>query len=92
MDISLRPHPSKDEYGNPLFPQLRSIWVDGLQVGYTGDPPWHRVSFIIHGFGANEEVVSKVRELVKAEFGLEPDRVINVPEFIEPESEEEYED
>lgn len=88
MQVELRPHPSKDANGEPVFPALRSIWAEGPEgmmcCGYTGDPPHHRLTFIIHGFGEDDEVVAKATELVRAEFGIDPDRVTNVPPPEEP--------
>jgi hypothetical protein len=79
--VKLAPHPARDSEGKPLFPELRSIIADGYGlVGYTGDPPWHRVQFI-NWYAAQEPwLVTAVKLLVDKEFGVLPDRVDSVPE------------
>lgn len=98
-ELELRPHPSKHpETGAPLFPQLRSIWAPGYGtaskdnpyghglVGYTGDPPYHRITFINHWAGKNIGFVTAARILVEQEFGISPDKWTNVPEPVEIEA------
>ena len=60
---------------------LRSIIADGYGlVGYTGDPPYHRVQFI-NWFAAQEPwIVTAVKVLVETEFGIKPDQISSVPE------------
>lgn len=89
--VTLGPHPSKGVAGLPLFPMLRSIFIEGVCVGYTGDPPFHRPSFIHHEAGTNPEVVAEAKRLIKEEFGVDVDRVSVVPPKSEPD-ETEYEE
>lgn len=90
--VRLEPHPSRDPEGNPLFPQLRSIVADGYGIiGYTGDPPWHRVQFI-NWYAAQEPwIMTAVKVLVEAEFGVKPDKITSVAEPITKDNEDEEE-
>lgn len=83
--VTLTEHPSRNSEGGPLFPDLRAIRLDGKVVGYTGDPPYHRVSFIDHWAGMDPWVVNAVKILVETEFKVKPDRISNVPEPIDGE-------
>lgn len=82
MEIELRPHPSQarnpvtdeplfNEDGSAvaLFPDLRSIWIDGQMVGFTGDPPARSVLLIARGIP--EVVVAKIKSVVCDEFDLD---------------------
>lgn len=91
--VRLAPHPAKDKHGDPLFPQLRSIIADGYGlVGYTGDPPWHRVQFINWYASQEPWILTAVKVLVETEFGVRPDSIDSVPEpLTTPEPEEDDE-
>lgn len=90
--VRLAPHPAKNKQGGPLFPMLRSIIADGYGlVGYTGDPPYHRIQFINWQASQEPWIVSAVTELVTAEFGVSPDMITSVAEPIEINSEEDDE-
>lgn len=87
--VYLAPHPSKDNDGNPLFPQLRSIMAEGYGlVGYTGDPPLHSVQFINWYASQEPWIVTAVKVLVETEFGVRPDKITSVTEPIDLNSEE----
>lgn len=87
--VKLAPHPAKDGDGNPLFPHLRSIIADGYGlVGYTGDPPYHRIQFI-NWFAAQDAwIVTETKLMVEQEFGVVPDRVTSVMEPMEASEED----
>lgn len=88
--VRLAPHPAKNKDGGPLFPELRSIIADGYGlVGYTGDPPYHRVQFINWQASQEPWIVTAVKALVEAEFGLQPDMIITVAEPIATDKEDE---
>ena len=88
--VRLAPHPAKNKDGGPLFPELRSIIDDGYGlVGYTGDPPYHRVQFINWQASQETWIVAAVKALVEAEFGLQPDMIITVAEPIATDKEDE---
>lgn len=90
--VRLAPHPAKDKDGGPLFPELRSIIADGYGlVGYTGDPPHHRVQFINWQAAQEPWIVIAVRVLVASEFGKSPDVITSVAEPIENSDEEDDE-
>lgn len=88
--VRLEPHPAKNKDGEPLFPELRSIIADGYGlVGYTGDPPYHRVQFINWQASQEPWIVAAVKALVEAEFGLQPDMITTVAEPIATDKEDE---
>ena len=65
----------------PLFPFLRSFYLDDHLIGQTGDPPDYALCFSVPNLP--EAVIEEVRRLVCEEFGLEKiDRVTSpvVPE------------
>ena len=78
--VTLDEHPSRNESGGPLFPELRSIKLDGKTIGYTGNPPYHRVSIIDHWAGTEDWIMTQVKILVEAEFKIKPDMISVVPE------------
>ena len=98
MKVELRNHPAQadhptipgrkafDDQGNPipLFPDQRGVYLDGVCVGYVGDPPFHRISFIHHEAGTNEWVRTQAKILVEAEFKIKPDVISVVPPPIIP--------
>ena len=82
--VKLAPHPAKNSEGEPLFPQLRSIIADGYGlVGYTGDPPYHRIQFINWFASQDSWIVTEAKLLVQQEFGVIPDRITSVMEPVE---------
>lgn len=88
--VRLAPHPAKNKDGGPLFPMLRSIIADGYGlVGYTGDPPYHRIQFINWQAAQETWLVSAATQLVEAEFGLKPDMITTVAEPIGSETQDE---
>jgi hypothetical protein len=90
--VKLAPHPAKNKHGDPLFPELRSIIADGYGlVGYTGDPPWHRVQFINWYASQEPWILTAVKSLVEAEFRVVPDSIDSVPEPIESATDEDDE-
>lgn len=103
--VELRAHPAqaedihgkkavdKDGKPVPLFPDERSIYADGILVGYVGSAPERIPMFIHHACGADAEFVAEVKELIKKEFGVTPTRSTNVtaPKDAEPVATE-YED
>lgn len=84
--VTLAEHPTRNASGGSAFPQLREIRLDGKRIGYTGDPPFHRISFIDHWAGEEKWVEEEAVRLVEAEFGVKPDRVTNVPEPVDGEN------
>lgn len=88
--VRLAPHPAKNKDGGPLLPMLRSIIADGYGlVGYTGDPPYHRIQFINWQAAQEPWIVSAATQLVEAEFGLKPDMITTVAEPIANDNEDE---
>ena len=88
--VRLEPHPSQDRDGNPIFPNLRSIIADGYGlIGYTGDPPYHRVQFINWYASQEPWIVTGVKVLVETELGVAPDQITTVAEPSEVNEEDE---
>lgn len=88
--VRLEAHPAKNKDGGPLFPQLRSIIADGYGlVGYTGDPPYHRIQFINWYASQEKWIIDAVNRLVQDEFGVRPDVIASVPEPVTDTEEDE---
>ena len=92
MNLELRPHiaqarnpvtdqPLVDSEGQPvpLFPNQRSIFLDGALIGYVCEPPKRGLAFIVRG--VPEQVIEETKKLVALEFGEEPARVSTLPEI-----------
>jgi len=90
MKIELRPHPAQarnpvtdeplfNEDGSPvpLVPELRSIWLDGQMIGYTGSPPKRPISLIVKG--VPDSVVDKIKAVVCDAFDLEEVEKVSAP-------------
>jgi len=74
----------------PLFPNQRSIYVDGYFVGYVCEPPARRVAFINSRCNI-PELIAEVQAAVEAEFGVTP-TVTHVPEPIEAGEDHDFEE
>lgn len=95
FQIEFRNHPAQarhpftkqalfDDNGKPvpLFPQQRSIWVDGVFCGYVGDPPLRNVAITRPRSQLGEALIAEIHQAVEREFG--PGKVMAiVPEPID---------
>ena len=61
--------PLFDDNGTPvpLFPQQRSIWLDGVFIGYVCEPPTRSISILVAG--TPDAVLQSVEQAVIGEFG-----------------------
>jgi len=73
--------PLKDEQGKPvpLFPDERSVWLDGKTVAYIGSPPNYPLMFIVPAERLGSYVVDRIKEQVLVQTGRQPVKVSSVP-------------
>lgn len=90
MKIELKPHPAQarnpktdeplfndDGSAVSLFPELRSIYLDGALVGYTGSPPKRGICLTVSGMV--EEALEKIKAAVCEEFELDEIEKVAAP-------------
>ncbi len=71
----------------PLFPFLRTFYLDGHMIGQTGDPPEYRLLFTVAGLP--DQVKKEISRLVCEEFNLdETGQVCDVAEGVLDDGEE----
>lgn len=86
MKVELRDHiaqarhpvtnkPLVDDNGKPvpLFPDQRSIWLDGAMVGYVCGPPDFNIGFIVPESKISQFVRNLIAEQVRIELGKSGD-------------------
>lgn len=79
--------PLFDDKGEPvpLFPEQRSIFVDGVFCGYVGEPPKRGIMFTRPRSQLGEMLIKEVERAVAESFGA-PSVVSAVPERVETET------
>lgn len=102
LNIEVKDHPARashpithepllDDNGNPvpLFPEEKSVWLDGSMVAYIGSPPGRALMFITPKERLGAYVVDRIREQVLVQTNHEVKKLVSVPEpQDEPESDD----
>lgn len=90
LNLELRAHPAQarlagvpltDSEGKPvpMFPDQRSVWLNGKMVGYCGTAQGAPISLIYDQRKIPVVVREAIREFVAAELGNEPGQVFAPP-------------
>lgn len=102
MELELKNHPAiadhptkpgqklydADGVGIPLFPDERSVWLDGSMIGYVGPAPARGFNSLVPKSKLPEQLLDAVTKLVERELGTAPAKSCFAAEPIEEDLED----